>query len=445
MVINQNTPTMLPTLALQLSPPRDVPPAPPSEPSEHGTFSIGHATLVAVENGHVFDHLGSAVAVGGENVTQVAMVGESFVRIMQLSRTLDTLTWTVQSSENRDVSENGHFESVGADISILPENGGRLKLSMSAIGNKFAIVSDTGRLSVYQSIPISDDNAAASDWELVYTNWTSGDNVVLDDSNGMPSAVSLSADGRYVAGGSIVRTMRGLILAVQVWDIETKRLNNLASYNEPLDRNKTAISHDHLQIELSNAGDLLAVCTSNIVVIMKIVFDDDGSHSLIRIGGQPVLPSDLEVTACGLSGDGLTLAISTSNVTWIYRYKDFLWQHDSVNSSAGSSVSLSYSGDLVAIGETGETASGTRNSTTNTGVVTLWREVPETFPVQFEFLDRISGPKDDSSGAFGFSVSLSKKLDTDIDQYLIVGSPSLNGKESSGNVFAYQIETNKDW
>jgi hypothetical protein len=166
--------------------------------------------------------------------------------------------------------------------------------------------------------------------------------------------------------------------------------------------------------------------------------------SLQNVGGQPIIPQGIIIKSCGLSGDGLTLGLTTATpgVTIVYVYKGLGlgWQQASIIMETGTSISFGYSGTIAVIGES-NTVNG---STDDEATATIWKQVSGEFPVRYKLIERIQRQKGSSSGddePFKIAVALSKQPASINDPLLVVGDAT--DEDNSGAVDIYQIQPTK--
>jgi len=427
-VIEMERPTLEPSMeeVPWKEPPQASPDktAPPFETPD-ALISSTVVKRVATKMGNTLEHLGKAVAIGRN---RVAMLGDGFVRVAELTPTfMQSLTNESIQQNGVDGSEFGRLRSLGSDISIPSSGRVQTRMALSSNGQRLATIAGNGQLSVYEY-------TSGKDWELLFSDWTSGNAVLRDDGHHtIPAAVSMTADGNYAVAGMIAPTAAGNLLIIQVWQVQRGTANIVARHTETLDNNEP-MEQDRLFVDVSNDGEVLAICSKNNVSVKQ-----RDNELLVDIGGQPILPHGTIVEACGLSGNGLTFEVASENrdMVIVYAYQDFWWQQVALIPKSGP-ISMDYSGHLTVIGETfSEDNTGTRQY-----AATVWSRTHDSeFPARFALMDRVLGGRDSIGSWSGVSVALSKSADPESAQLLVVGDPLMGTNNRDGNVSVYVIES----
>lgn len=386
------------------------------QPGGHG--ALYKVNRVSTESGAEKEHLGLMVAVGGNG--RVVMLGEGFIRVVEWCPASPSgLTWPLKSSS---LTETGFGENkpVGRDIHFDANPGGETpSLAMSGDGQRIAMVIDA-------SLFVWEHDALDEQWQLIFLDSILQDGFVATEEYIVPTGVSMSYDGRTIVAGTVALTKNGQALVVRVWNVEDVwNEKNGAQFVKMLEDYRPSESGP-LNLKLSHTGSVLAVCLNETVLVKAmgdVVYDKSMSLDLDTDDGSEPIPriEVFAVSACGLSGDGRAIAVSSQNKdeTFVYSLRDSSWILDSVLQTTGSSVSLDESGRFVATG-------GSPG-----GVVSLWgqNQIGSDYHLVHQ-VRSIGGLETKSSK----SVALSQESEALGECLMAVGSP-----DGDGRVDLYQI------
>ncbi|KAL3921787.1 MAG: hypothetical protein SGILL_002565 [Bacillariaceae sp.] len=357
-----------------------------------GNISQYRIEQIASERDSAVEDLGVSVAVGSH---RLAVMGNGFIRVQELVEVPSSsaiLTWPRPTAETTHYSEK--LLTVGDDINFTVTHESP-QMSFSENGERLALLIDSG-LFVYE-YSNSDDA-----WKQIFTSRISDSRdpesyAYSSDKHTLPTSVSISEDGAFVAAGVIMpRTDdEGNTLVVNVWDMNADN-ETVLQFLEPLDKGE-ASAHDFLNIELSGDAGVLATCTR-------------GGAFIGNLGGlqlEPLAPLGHTFDSCGLSGDGTVFTLSSRSVstTIIYKSGDDEWDPLYVLPVTGTSVSLDFAGNLIAIGA-------------NHGL-TLW--VDDEDDDSFEQIISFPGQPEEGGLSAEVSVALSKASERDGEQFMVVG------------------------
>ncbi|KAG7351001.1 hypothetical protein IV203_010361 [Nitzschia inconspicua] len=379
-------------------------------------FEVSH---VLTKSGTEGEGLGLAVAVGGG--IRIAMLGHGFVRVVDWSSSFPgTLTWPLRPSDLSETSF-GEGKTVGEGINVTAGAAHEIpSIAMSGDGEKIAIAIDTG-LSVWQF------RASEQQWELIFSDRILGSDVDSIPDDTVSTSVTISVDGRMVAAGMVALTKNGYALTVRLWDLEADSSDrSVALLVKILDEHDPSKSGP-LLLNLSNFGEILAVCLNENIFVKAVGDIDSEKDSYIDLNtdiGPDSFPEDgsFNVASCGLSGDGLVFAVSHrhSDETIVYSFRNSVWGLDDVLQVSGSAISLDSTGKLIVIG-------GSTND-----VTTLWGRDNNGDGYQLAYQIRNRGANKSSIG----SVALTKETNAEGKRFMAVGHPS-----AGGHVDLYQIKT----
>jgi hypothetical protein len=392
--------------------------------------------LVGTTTGNYSESLGVEVDVAG---SRIAMMGDGFIRVAELTPA-STKKWTSWPPPPNDVTVNGYssLKVIGNDIPIH-DGKGSPHMAISSDGRNLATIVGNGQVSLYQQKPVS--FVPGLEWQNIFTDWTSGDNVLLDDRHDMPTAISMSSNA--ITSAMIASTVNGEMLAIRMWELQDGVVEDVLMYTEEMNGEQSTGIGDLFSIEVSQTDDVIAICTRDTVAIKQRITnsEEDSMGSLQNVGGQPIIPQGIVIKSCGLSGDGLTLGLTTANpgVTIIYVYEGLAlgWQQNSIIMETGTSISFGYSGAIAVVGES-NTVNG---STDDEATATVWKRVSDEFPARYKLIERIPRQKGSSSGdgePFKIAVALSKQPGSINDPLLVVGDAT--EADTDGAVDVYQIQ-----
>jgi hypothetical protein len=360
--------------------------------------------------------------VGGNNGSHIAMVADGFLRVM---------AYLPETGGLRPIGEEGGgSQSIGLNNSLIPGEAAQVALSQTTMPLKLAIASG-GQLSIWHWKDQGKDQK--EEWQVGLLNYSLAENNFQED---IPTSCSISGNGMVAAVGVIIRDAKASKATVQIFDY-----NNNSMLPDPWTQQSSSISipdvkksQNTIRVALSYGGDVLAILTDNSVLLKERVDDnkDNSMHLNKKYDNITYSWSDLDLgnqtnfsgfVAMALSGDGSTLALTRQEETFVFicnKDSNNEWEKSNDILSGGVDVSLSYAGDIVAIGNP--------NNTT----VSLWRQTT-TSEVRYE-RDMDQMIEGDAQSDFGASVAMARNSTPGESGLLLaIGAPM------EGSVHVYEI------
>jgi hypothetical protein len=421
-VVDRETPTVVDlTLAPEMvSTPTPAPilfkPTPGGDPVVLPPSVTDRVELVVLTEsplvGQSLHNLGTKVVVGGPTGDWIAVTGAGIVGLVEFA-------WDLSTNVAQEQDRKGMFLPVGNDpingAFVEPSNEVSVALSE---GVGMAIASN-GELFVSQL------NVTSNEWYAIGQHVVLGqkDRIGINNQAPIPTSVAMSGDGSIVASGIILlQADLKFTTVLQVWQYlpSVKLWEQMFYKPERLLLGTTATIMD---VELSSSGKTMVVAIHGSYQVQAYHF---GNETFSRAGDQKIFQNLVKFHGIALSGDGRTLVVVRSFDTVIFFYDgtDEQWTLHSILLQRGTSVSVNYAGDIVAIGDDAAVDASGRK----VGKVAVFLYDPSTDA--YDLVDQVPGNENSS---FGESVSVSGKR-------LAVGAPcdSENGLKS-GSVYLYNI------